>query len=303
MKNGRCGQSSSLVSIIFSGSPSARDLAQQRLKQATREELLRLLGLTAGAAARAAAPSPVRIASVATRMFDWDAVFLALQEYKLLKAWSNLRLDRQRLIDFCTGSDAWYTLFIPQAELAINRFADVTKQQDILVQLLTEYTDRFYRALKAGYEGQFYDVAYMTDDHGSMLKLYQFEIDATDDGREYETKLKVLRDLVAAGKIGEASQWNAPHMVAISFARHLYYPLMAPDVIGNLPLKMRPLAFDAPSEVQFVRDLESFYSSSSAKKLLVGKSLYLLRNADARAKGTGIRLRVRWYVHALALRR
>jgi hypothetical protein len=35
-------------------------------------------------------------------MFDWDAVFLALQEYKLLKAWSNLRLDRQRLIDFCT---------------------------------------------------------------------------------------------------------------------------------------------------------------------------------------------------------
>lgn len=168
----------------------------------------------------------------AMAMFDWDTVFLALQEYKLLKAWSNLRLERQRLIEFCTGSDAWYTLFIPQAELAINGFADVTKQQDILVQLLAEYTDRFYQALKAGYEGQFYDVAYITDDHGSMLKLYQFEIDGTDDGREYETKLKVLRDLVAAGKIGEASQWNAPHMVAISFARHLYYPLMAPDVTG-----------------------------------------------------------------------
>lgn len=223
----------------------------------------------------------------AMAMFDWDAVFLALQEYKLLKAWSNLRLDRQRLIDFCTGSDAWYTLFIPQAELVINGFADVTKQQDILVQLLTEYTDRFYQALKAGYEGQFYDVAYITDDHGSMLKLYQFEIDATDDGREYETKLKVLRDLVAAGKIGEASQWNAPHMVAISFARHLYYPLMAPDVTGNLPLKMRPLAFDSPSEVQFVRDLEAFYNSSAAKELLAGRSLYLLRNADTQAKGLG----------------
>ncbi len=223
----------------------------------------------------------------AMAMFDWDAVFLALQEYKLLKAWSNLRLDRQRLIDFCTGSDTWYTLFIPQAELGINGFADVTKQQDILVQLLTEYTDRFYQALKAGYEGQFYDVAYITDDHGSMLKLYQFEIDATDDGREYETKLKVLRDLVAAGKIGEASQWNAPHMVAISFARHLYYPLMAPDVTGNLPLKMRPLAFDSPSEVQFVRDLEAFYNSSVAKELLAGRSLYLLRNADTQAKGLG----------------
>ncbi|OYU74963.1 MAG: type III restriction endonuclease subunit R, partial [Alphaproteobacteria bacterium PA3] len=223
----------------------------------------------------------------AMAMFDWDAVFLALQEYKLLKTWSNLRLDRQLLIDFCTGSDGWYTLFIPRAELVINGFDDVTKQQGILVQLLTEYTDRFYQALKAGYEGQFYDVAYITDDHGSMLKLYQFEIDATDNGREYETKLKVLRDLVAAGKIGEASQWNAPHMVAISFARHLYYPLMAPDVTGNLPLKMRPLAFDSPSEVQFVRDLEAFYNSSVAKELLAGRSLYLLRNADTQAKGLG----------------
>lgn len=49
-------------------------------------------------------------------------------------------------------------------------------------------TDRFYQALKAGYEGQFYDVAYITNDHGSMLQLYQFEIDGTDTGREYETK-------------------------------------------------------------------------------------------------------------------
>lgn len=220
-------------------------------------------------------------------MFDWDAVFLALQEYKLFKAWSNLRLDRQRLIDFCTGSEAWYTLFIPQAELAINGFADVVKQQNILMQLLTEYTDRFYQALKAGYEGQFYDVAYITDDHGSMLKLYQFEIDGTDDGLEYKVKLEALRDLVAAGKIGEASQWNAPHMVAISFAQHLYYPLMAPDETGNLPLKMRPLAFDSPSEVQFVRDLEAFYNSAAAKDLIGGRSLYLLRNADTQAKGLG----------------
>ena len=223
----------------------------------------------------------------AMAMFDWDAIFLALQEYKLLKTWSNLRLERQRLIDFCMGSDIWYTLFIPQAELAINSFADATKQQDILVQLLTEYTDRFYQALKGGYEGQFYDVAYITEEHGSMLKLYQFEIDDTDVGLEYKAKLEILRDLVAAGKIGEASQWNAPHMVAISFARHLYYPLMAPDGTGNLPLKMRPLAFDSPSEVQFIRDLEEFYASPAAAELFAGRSLYLLRNADTQAKGLG----------------
>ena len=61
-------------------------------------------------------------------------------------------------------------------------------------------------------------------------------------------------------------------MVAISFARHLYYPMMAPDPTGNLPLKMRPMAFDFPSEVQFVRDLEAFYNSPVAKKLLAGRT-------------------------------
>lgn len=223
----------------------------------------------------------------AMAMFDWDSVYLALQEYKLLKTWSNLRLDRQRLIEFCTGGDAWYTLFIPQAELAINGFADIAKQQDILIQLLTEYTDRFYQALKAGYEGQFYDLAYITDDHGSMLRLYQFEIDGTDEGREYETKLNVLKELVAAGKIGEASKWNAPHMVAISFSRHLYYPMMSPEIGRTVPLKMRPLAFDSPSEIQFVRDLEAFYNSPAAKESLASRSLYLLRNADTQAKGLG----------------
>ncbi len=50
---------------------------------------------------------------------------------------------------------------------------------------------------------------------------------------------------------------------------------------------MRPLAFDSPSEVQFVRDLEAFYDSPAAKELLAGRSLYLLRNADTQAKGLG----------------
>ncbi|OHD02784.1 MAG: hypothetical protein A3H25_07825 [Sphingomonadales bacterium RIFCSPLOWO2_12_FULL_63_15] len=65
------------------------------------------------------------------------------------------------------------------------------------------------------------------------------------------------------------------------------YPLMAPDVTGSLPLKMRPIAFDSPSEVQFVRDLEAFYNSPVAKETLAGRSLYLLRNADTQAKGLG----------------
>lgn len=228
-------------------------------------------------------------------LFDWDRIYLALQEYKIQRSWSNLRLDRQKLIDFCSGSADWYTLFIPATELKVRSFGDVNKQEDILIRLLIDYTDRFYNALKKGYEGQFYDIAHIDEDHGSMLKLYQFEIDNSDDGLAYLKKLEVLKQLVADGKIGEASQWNAPHMVAISFDRHLYYPLLALEDKEAVPLKLRPLGFDAPSEWQFVQDLEKFYRSPEGKEVIGARSLYLLRNADSEKKGLGFALAGNFY--------
>ena len=228
-------------------------------------------------------------------LFDWDRIYLALQEYKIQRSWSNLRLDRQKLVDFCAGSTDWYTLFIPSVELAIRSFHNIRQQEDILIRLLIDYTDRFYNALKKGYEGQFYDITQIDEDHGSMLKLYQFEIDNNDDGLEYKERLEALKKLVAEGKIGEASQWSAPNMVAISFDRHLYYPLLALEDKDALPLKLRPLAFDAPSEWQFVRDLEAFYNSDKGKQVIGPRSLYLMRNADSEKKGLGFALAGNFY--------
>ncbi|AOS96144.1 Type III restriction enzyme, res subunit [Microbulbifer aggregans] len=228
-------------------------------------------------------------------LFDWDRVYLTVQNYKLQRSWSNLRLNRQKLVDFCAGASDWYTLYIPEAELTVTAFDNVRKQEDILIRLLLDYTDRFYKSLKTGYEGQFYDVIRMDDDHGSMLKLYQFEIENTDDGLEYQKKLEVLKKLVADGMIGEASKWNAPHMVAISFDRHLYYPLLSLEDKDAVPLKLRPLAFDAPSEWEFVRDLEAFYNSAPGKEAVGSRSLYLLRNAAREDKGLGFALAGNFY--------
>jgi hypothetical protein len=250
--------------------------------------------------ANAAASAPDKrnrgkLSKAAVACFDWDAIFTAVQEYKLLKSWSNLKVDRDRLCQFCLGDDSWYTLLTPQAELEVSGFSDVLRQQDIMLQLLTDYTDRFYQGLKAAYEGKFYDVAPVTEDSGSIIKLYQFEIENSDDGLEYKAKLDALSALVASGKIGEASKWNAPHMVAISFSQHLFYPLLSPVKDAVVPLKMRPLALGEPSEVQFVKDVMAFYESPSGKDKLKGLSLYLLRNADNRAKGLGFALAGNFY--------
>lgn len=230
--------------------------------------------------------------------FDFDQVYLALQDYKLQRSWSNLRLDRQRLIDFCQGRNDWYTLFVPPAELALGLFRDIRKQEDLLIRLLIDYTDRFYKSLKTAYEGQFYKVITVDEDHGSVLKFYQFAIDNNEEGLEYKARLDVLQQLVLSGKLGQASQASPNHMVAICFDRHLFYPLLAFENDAgkaSVPLKMQPLGLGAESEVSFVKDLEAFYQSSQGKAAIGDRSLYLLRNAANAQHGLGFALAGNFY--------
>lgn len=235
-----------------------------------------------------------KISAETMALFNFDRIFLSIQEFKQLRSWSNLRLEHSRLVDFCLKHNAWYTLYIPQAELVINSIVDINKQEDILIRLLQDYTDRFYKSLKTAYEGQFYDIVSVKEDDDALLKVYHFEIENNEEGQVYEEQIKTLQALIKDGKIGAASQWNAGQMVAICFERHLYYPLLHyPE--GSVPLKMSPLAFDAPSEVMFVSDLEAFHKSPLGQQVIGKRSLYLLRNADTKAKGLGFALAGNFY--------
>ncbi|HCL5071381.1 TPA: DEAD/DEAH box helicase family protein [Salmonella enterica] len=223
--------------------------------------------------------------------FDFDRLYLAIQAYKLQRGWSNLRLDKQRLIDFCLGkaniANNWYTLSIPESELEIKQYSDIAKQEDIMLRLLTDYTDRFYNALKNAYEGQFYEITQVNEDDPCMIKMYHFEIEESDDGLDYTERLEQLQQIVAQGEIGKAKYWNAPGMIAVTFDKHLYYPLLSIEKNADLPLKMRPTAFDAPSEITFIKDLQEFIETPKGQKIIGNKSLYLLRNADTKTKGLG----------------
>ena len=235
-----------------------------------------------------------KISAHTKALFDLDRIYLAIQEYKHRNGWSNLQLDRSRLADFCLNDpDDWYTLLIPFAELEIAGMSDIHKQEDIFIRLLQDYTQRFYLTLKTAYEGRFYDVVTVTANDG-LVRAYHFDIENTETGGEFEKKLRTLQGLIKSKKIGEANRWHAGQMVAICFESHLYHPLFAsrdgtPVNDGNVPLKMRPLSFDSPGEVRFVRDLEAFYKSPQGRNVIGRRSLYLLRNADTKARGLGLR--------------
>lgn len=242
----------------------------------------------------AAVKNEAKIPANVISLFDFDKLYLDLQQFKTQKSWSNLRVEKNRLKDFSIGKNDWYTLYMPASELNIVSFSDVLKLQDIFLDLLKDYTELFYRNLKNAYEGKFYDIVNLKEDSSSVVKVYQFEIENSETGKDYESRIKELQKLVNDKKIGDASKWNVGQMVAICFDRHLYYPLFS-FFDENAPLKMRPLSFDTPDEVVFVKDLESFYNSSAGQKVIGKRSLYLLRNADSKSKGLGFALAGSFY--------
>ena len=55
----------------------------------------------------------------------------------------------------------------------------------------------------------------------------------------------------------------------------------------KLPFKMRPVMFDSPSEVQFLKDLDAYYHDPSNAAFFSEKDIYLLRNPAVKGRGIG----------------
>ena len=233
-----------------------------------------------------------KIPNNAMALFDFDRIFLAISEFKQQRNWHNLRLERNALFDFCQKYNDWYALYIPKNELNISSIADIEKLEDILIQFLKDYTDCFYRTLKAAYEGQYYRVVDLKEEDG-IIDQFHFDIDNTPEGADYERKIIELQALVESGKLGEANRWEAGQMVAICFEPQLYYPWF--NLGGKVPLKMHPLVFDSEYEIRFVRDLQKFYESTHGRSVIGDRSLYLLRNSDHKSRGLGFALAGNFY--------
>ena len=141
----------------------------------------------------------VKLNPQAVDFFDWDAIYLTLQQYKMERTWSNLRVSKTGLQKFVEENHNWYRLYSPASSMEIRRFADVEKHQEILIELLKNYTEQFYQRLKFAYENQFFEMTYVTEENGSLLDKYQFELreDPAVYNRESAVgKLEILQQVV-----------------------------------------------------------------------------------------------------------
>ncbi|MDK1670709.1 DEAD/DEAH box helicase family protein [Moraxella osloensis] len=249
--------------------------------------------------------------------FDFDAIYLQLQQYKFQRSYPNLQLSVKDLKAFCLQkidntteagqAKDWYTLYADVSKLGTG-MQGVQTQQAILLELLQAYMDRFYKTIKNAYERQYYEVKeFDVNDADFPIEFcdkYTFTAKTVDDNDAFaahKERLEALQSLVNEGKVEAMANWQSADQGfrAIIFDKHLYYPLFSKNT-DKLPFTWSPMMFDydnkgRSSEVMFVDDLQQYINSPKQLPQLNDYHIYLMRNPSSKNKGLGFALAGNFY--------
>lgn len=209
---------------------------------------------------------------------DIDAVCFELQQVKNEKAWFNLNIDRERLVELLI-KDHWYTLQIPPEQLDVTQaasFSQVRVWQETAVSLLKKYAERYYTYKKAEWEKDKLEYRELTPDDPNFFEEYRLAIDRSCT--EIIDKLTALKGDMEKG-VFKPLEFQG--FKAIQFERHLYKPLL---FVNSEHVEVKPVPLNE-GERALVEDLQK-YCENNAGFFSGGRELYLLRNMS-RGRGVG----------------
>lgn len=206
---------------------------------------------------------------------DYDRLFFELERFKAERGWYNLNLT-QPGITALLADPTWYTVLIPETELAFDSFEKVSQWQEIALALLKNYTERYYILRKREWEMPYLEYQEVTLDDPNFLDE-GYHILVEESQVEIVTQLQQLQTVIETGRL---KPWEFRGIKAIWFERHLYQPLLA---LEGHAVEISPVALN-PGERRFIEDLKTYYDTHGA--FFGDKDLYLLRNLS-RGRGVG----------------
>lgn len=206
---------------------------------------------------------------------NWDEIYFEMQRFKNERAWFNLNLSRENMMELLAAPD-WYELYIPQDVLEFRSFEQVRQWQDIALSLIKKYCDRYYKHYKAAYENEFLEYQELTSDDPNFFEEYHILVERSQ--QDIITKLEEIKQVIESGQLRDVEYQN---LRSVMFSQHLYQPLLY--LGGSSVVEIKPVALN-DGERDFVLDLRTCYESN--KGFFKDKELYLLRNMS-RGRGIG----------------
>lgn len=224
---------------------------------------------------------------------DWNAAYFSIIDYKNERSWYNLNVSLESLKEVAYDTD-WYTLFIPEGQMAFTEFRQqFALWQDLIVTLLKSYVEKVYNNAKSKWMSQHVEVAYLDTTHPNFEEMYRVvmhkELAKNDDEAGFFKAINKLKEELSSGTFSKTLRIaNSDKFEALHITGHLYQPLLylgegafKHPQIGNL-IEVKPVALNK-GERDFVCDIQRFFDNNP--DFLIDKSLYLLRNKSRKGIG------------------
>ncbi len=215
--------------------------------------------------------APVKLDPRHVALFDRIRVYDELLARKRKMGWHNLTI-RQSTVDALLDRDDWYALYLPPERLVVRSFPDLRKLEDIAIDLLAEYADRFWKTKRNRWEASHIEVMSLSESDPNNVKKFTLSVAAK------ETKL--LDDVRSLVSMREDRAYRSLGLGLLHRDSHAYKPLL--HVIGKSDITVRPVPLDR-NEKRVVEGLTDLARSDDG--CLRGRELFLIRNLS---RGRGV---------------
>ncbi len=212
-------------------------------------------------------------------LLNWERIYFDLLQFRRMKGLHNLSFTEKTLREILEQGN--YTVLCSDDQLALHRFADLRRAEDIALGVLKKYITAFYDRKRKEWEREHLQLVALTSTDPNL------RWNENEEGKPYYT-LKIARerrDFLAKVKelteqIEQLYQHDVKDFPNIHFDRHLYLPLLLahPEIDAMMPPGLNE------GEARFVRDLRDYLQKN--KECFRGKEIFLLRNLT-RGKGIG----------------
>ncbi len=230
-----------------------------------------------GTATEAETRQPAPLDRGQTALFNRARIHDRLLERKEREGWRNLAMDRAT-IDALLDRDDWYDLYLPPEWLEPKSVSDLRKLEDVAVELIADYADRFWRKRRRAWEYERLEVGTLNESDSNYIGAYRFAVAASEEiliDHILTIKRKASRRELKEGPYDHAG------FGVLMRKEHAYQPLLHDPDERKVDISVQPVLLN-DAEKRVVKTLTDLKKGDPP---LRGWELSLIRN---QSRGRGV---------------
>jgi len=221
-------------------------------------------------------------------LLNWDKIYQEIYEWKLLKKYWNLIIDKDIVKNLLTSPN--FKLLVPSDFFAVKDKEDIEKLEEIALRIIKKYIEKFYE--KAAKIFQTHHLRYATVESKKEQLLLPFENKQKYIIQVDKSKTDLIKQIKELIKdLNKLYKQETEELPRVYMDEHLFLPIL---VKSNKIDKSKEIDKITPeglvkSEEKFIRELRDYLRANKTK--FKDYEIYILRNFSK----SGVGFQLEWF--------